>query len=180
MGDFLGATGKGLQKVLTSIGLYIAGSVFVMILTSYLMTGKFPPPIFETIKQVKSLSGLSNSGQQNEISDQLANMRNHNQELENAFNMAGGHHVPEPVGTQPNKAPAAVTPPPAEVNEEIQRMRFELVVLKTQMLFSRQEIERLKVQIAQRSLRSPVQVDMRAAAYRQKPVKKSAQKPRSK
>jgi hypothetical protein len=218
MDDYLGAIGRGLKKVFLSLFLYLAGSLFIMVLTSSLMTGRFPPPIFEYFQQLRNLSGMTKTtplaessetlgaqemtesldrsiallkedfanvspakrkqlretikvmekmkakihgeatrralesptnSSQPSLAETMDRLKNHNQALEEAYHAAGGGSgtsAPTTVTTVAvaNKAPAAASPSVTETNQEMQKMRFELDVLKSQMLYSRQEIERLK------------------------------------
>jgi len=75
--------------------------------------------------------------------DGLSKMKDHNRELEEAFAASGSDSAPRS-GNASNSPAAQNSGPPPQTSQELQHLRFEVDVLKSQLAQARIDIENLK------------------------------------
>lgn len=130
-----------MTQILSTVFRHLAVSVFIMLLTLSVSTGKFPPPIGETFRALKGLHGVVNMG---EAATRIAEARKSQEKALDEID-----HEGKPSS---DRSPASVEAEvPGKAADKIKSLEYEVALLKSKLNRAQWEAQEAKAKLAARN-----------------------------
>jgi hypothetical protein len=130
-----------MTQILSTVFRHLAVSVFVMLLTLSVSTGKFPPPIGETFRALKGLHRVVNMG---ESATRIAEARKSQEKALDEIDKEGR--------TSSDRSPASVEAESSgKAVDKIKSLEYEVALLKSKLNRAQWEAQEAKAKLAARN-----------------------------